>query len=59
MYGYAPVLLETYVDRDRFAGTCYRAANWEQLGQTSGRGREAHGSARPQSIKDIYALLHR
>ncbi len=56
MYGYAPVLLETYVDRDRFAGTCYRAASWQPIGQTSGRGRTAAGSARPQSIKDIYAL---
>ncbi|MDA1196197.1 MAG: IS4 family transposase [Planctomycetota bacterium] len=55
-YGYAPVLLETYVDPARFAGTCYRAANWQRIGQTSGRGREVPGRARPRSIKDIYAL---
>jgi len=32
-------LLETFVDQQRFAGTCYRAANWIALGQTQGRGR--------------------
>ena len=38
-YGYRPVLLETFVERDRFAGTCYRAANWTCVGQTQGRGK--------------------
>lgn len=38
-YGYKPVLLETFVDAERYAGTCYRAANWLCLGQTAGRGR--------------------
>jgi len=38
-YGYKPMLLETLVDTARFNGTCYRAANWIDLGQTSGRGR--------------------
>jgi hypothetical protein len=54
-YGYRPLLLETLVDAARFRGTCYRAANWIQVGQTAGRGRmdrehKAHG----QAIKDIY-----
>ena len=54
-YGHRPLLLETLVDADRFRGTCYRAANWIYVGQTTGRGRmdrehQAHG----QSIKDIY-----
>lgn len=54
-YGYRPLLLETLVDADRFRGTCYRAANWIYLGQTTGRGRmdrehKAHG----QAIKNIY-----
>jgi hypothetical protein len=54
-YGYRPVLLETLVDAQRFRGTCYRAANWIHIGQTTGRGRmdrehENHGRA----IKDIY-----
>ena len=38
-YGYTPLLLETLVDGARFTGTCYRAANWIGLGETSGRGR--------------------
>jgi hypothetical protein len=50
-YGYRPLLLETLVDGQRFAGTCYRAAHWIPLGQTPGRGRmdryhQADGSAR-------------
>lgn len=38
-YGYQPVLLETFVHKDRYAGTCYRAANWIHVGQTKGRGK--------------------
>ncbi|MBF0439829.1 MAG: DUF4338 domain-containing protein [Magnetococcales bacterium] len=38
-YGVRPVLLETLVDGARFSGTCYRAANWLEVGMTSGRGR--------------------
>ena len=38
-YGVRPVLLETLVDGVRFSGTCYRAANWIDIGETSGRGR--------------------
>jgi len=38
-YGYRPVLLETFVDPQRYRGTCYQAANWVQLGETAGRGR--------------------
>jgi hypothetical protein len=38
-YGYRPVLLETFVEQERFAGTCYRAANWTCVGQTQGRGK--------------------
>jgi hypothetical protein len=37
-WGFAPVLMETFVDPSRFAGTCYRAAGWRVLGETSGRG---------------------
>jgi hypothetical protein len=59
-YGLRP-LLETLVDAVRYRGTCYRAADWIYLGQTSGRGRmdrehKAHGEA----VKDIcvYPLVH-
>jgi len=38
-YGVEPWLMETLVDRQRFYGGCYRAANWKVLGETSGRGR--------------------
>lgn len=38
-YGVEPVLLETLVDAQRFSGTCYRAANWIEVGVTTGRGR--------------------
>ena len=39
-YGPAPVLVETFVDSSRHLGTCYRAANWIDLGLTVGRGRQ-------------------
>ena len=55
-YGYEPVLLETFVDRERFRGTCYQAANWEHLGATQGRGRQDRKMVRGLSVKDIYAL---
>jgi len=52
-------LLETFVDRQRFAGTCYRAANWIHLGQTKGRGRQGDNGLWT-SIKDVYVWpLHR
>ena len=38
-YGYRPLLLETFVQSDRFVGTSYRAANWIHVGQTQGRGK--------------------
>ena len=37
-WGFAPLLMETFVDPRRYAGTCYRAAGWDLLGETSGRG---------------------
>ncbi len=39
VYGVEPLLVETFVDESRFTGTCYRAANWIELGSTTGRGR--------------------
>lgn len=38
-YGYRPLLLESFVEKDRFEGTCYKAANWRCLGLTKGRGK--------------------
>ena len=54
-YGFRPVLVETFVDRSRYRGTCYRAANWVYLGQTQGRGRQDRAHARSATIKDIWA----
>jgi hypothetical protein len=53
LYHVRPVLLETLVDRDRFAGTCYRAANWLHVGITQGRGRMDRFHQSPTSRKDI------
>ena len=38
-YGYRPVLFETFVEKERFEGTCYKAANWIQVGETKGMGK--------------------
>jgi hypothetical protein len=48
------VLLETFVERGRFKGTCYQAANWRYIGHTTGRGRNDRYSKSRVPIKDIY-----
>ncbi len=53
-YGFRPVLLETYVERERFAGTCYRAANWHWVGTTCGRGRQDRDRTQAVAIKEVY-----
>lgn len=53
-YGHPIALLETFVDRSRFRGTCYRAANWKCVGQTQGRSRQDRYSNMSVPIKDIY-----
>jgi hypothetical protein len=55
-YGHPIYLLETFVERDRFAGTCYQAANWRRVGQTKGRSRQNRPDGRPYHvpIKDVY-----
>lgn len=59
-YGQSLWLVETFVDQERFAGTCYRAANWICLGQTQGRGRQGPAGRLSTTIKDVYVLpLHR
>ncbi len=65
-YGYKPLLVETFVDCERFKGTCYRAANWIYLGKTEGKGRRGakyffHGKIRDYYVyplgKDALSLL--
>jgi hypothetical protein len=53
-YGHPLFLLETFVERDRFAGTCYKAANWIRVGETTGRGRDDTDRSASLPIKDIY-----
>jgi hypothetical protein len=57
-YGARPVLLETFVERDRFEGTCYLAANWVEVGETAGRGRmDRHNrAAEPTKRCLVYPL---
>jgi len=53
-YGHPVHALETFVDRSRFRGTCYRAANWLRLGSTQGRTRNDRNHSIQTSVKDIY-----
>ncbi len=55
-YGKAPVLLETFVDGAQYAGTVYKAANWQRLGETSGRGRQDRANAGARPKKALYVL---
>jgi hypothetical protein len=60
VYGHPLYLAETFVDRERFRGTCYRAANWVRVGRTTGRGKDDQTHRVNRSIKDVLALpLHR
>ena len=53
-YGIRPLLLESFVDRTRFPGTCYRAANWILVGRTRGRGKKDRARRRELPVKDIW-----
>ena len=53
-YNYRPVLLETFVEKPRFVGTCYKAANWTYLGQTKGRGKLGVSGKQSVPIKDLW-----
>lgn len=53
-YGYPVYLLETFVDVSRFAGTCYKAANWRHVGQTKGYARKGNRFYRHGQTKDVY-----
>ena len=55
-YGYAPVLLETFVERDRHRGSCYRAAGWQAVGQTKGRGRQDRRHRCGSPVRDVFLL---
>jgi hypothetical protein len=57
-YGTRVVLLETFVQTPRFRGTCYRAANWQYLGETTGRGKcdRTHQASLPRKAVYVYPL---
>ena len=53
VYGHPLYFLETFVDPERFRGTCYYAANWVRLGETTGRGKASNSHVPNRSIKDV------
>ena len=53
-YGYRPVLFETFVETERHRGTCYKAANWIHVGQTTGRGKKSTVHHQIIPIKDVW-----
>ena len=53
-YGHPVSALETFVDRERFQGTCYRAANWQYAGHTTGRSRQDRQHRLQVSRKAVY-----
>jgi len=61
MYGHPIYFLETFVDAERFRGTCYRAANWVLMGRTTGRGKQSNSYVPNRSIKEVlgYPLTKR
>ena len=54
IYNHPLYLLETFVEKDRFKGTCYKAANWICVGQTKGTAKSGHDHVFHGSIKDVY-----
>jgi hypothetical protein len=60
LYAHPIYWLETFVDTSRFAGTCYRAANWQEIGTTQGRGHRAPTLEQTRPVKTMLGLpLHR
>ena len=56
MYGHPIYFAETFIDPGRFRGTCYRAANWQLLGLTTGRGKNDQTNKPNRPIKEILGL---
>ena len=53
-YHYRPLLIESFVDTSQYVGTCYKAANWLEIGKTKGRGRQDRFTESALSVKAIY-----
>jgi hypothetical protein len=56
VYAHPMYWLETFIDTARFKGTCYRAANWQYLGATTGRGHNARTKKRTRPVKELFGL---
>ena len=56
-YGVTPYMVETFVDRERYLGTCYAAANWTYLGITKGYGKIGKAFMYHGNKKDIYVYV--
>jgi len=53
LYGHPVYFAETFIDPERFRGTCYRAANWKYLGMTTGRGKDSTSKRPNRSLKEV------
>ena len=53
-YNYTPVLLETFVEKNRFSGASYKAANWKHVGTTKGRGKKDRFNEAKLPVKHIF-----
>jgi len=56
MYGHPVYFAETFIDPGRFRGTCYRAANWQLLGLTTGRGKDDQTNQPNRPVKEVLGL---
>ena len=56
LYCHPVYLLETFIDPGRFGGICYRAANWQLLGLTTGRGKDDRTMRANRSLKELWVL---
>jgi len=56
MYGHPVYFAETFIDPERFRGTCYRAANWQLLGVTTGRGKDDRTNKPNRPVKEVLGL---
>jgi len=54
IYNHSLYLLETFVEKNRFKGTCYKAANWIHVGETKGTAKRGHDHMYHGNIKDVY-----
>jgi hypothetical protein len=56
LYEHPVHFVETFIHTERFKGTCYRAANWQKLGRTTGRGKDDQTGRPNRPIKDVLGL---